>query len=271
MTLHAYYARHAARGASWVTCYSDASYSHQKKHASYSLWLKCEQGQLDRFEDCPPEIQDINAAELFAMLSGARLAIATWEGVGGIVLCTDSMNAIKMCHPNARPHRREDFRLLQAEFVAIRQKVEIRTKHVKGHQQGDRLSPAAWVNRKVDRQARSFMRDKEYREMSERMHWAKVLKPIRDAGKGGIALLDLADALAVSRSPVEPGLVQAIALLKEQHKIKEALGKAKNGTPCTVLIDLGFEEDHSLRAEHARKDEIERKGEPKGIPDYLKE
>jgi len=139
----------------WVTCYCDASFNPITKKASYACWIKTFLGKKEIEGICPDWVTDNNLAELFAIYTGVRYALKVWNTrVIGVVVCSDSEEAIRLTWPWTAKHRLENFAKIQTDLDALRTQygIEIRTKHIKGHQalQG---SKQKYVNRLVDKKA----------------------------------------------------------------------------------------------------------------------
>jgi len=65
-------------------------------------------------------------------------------------------------------------------------------------------------------------------QLTKEIHWARVLKEIKEAGPEGIAEYDLAEKF--DREPGDHGLSLTLDRLKRQGKIRIALGRSKSTT-----------------------------------------
>lgn len=143
----------------WVTLYTDAN-----PHA-WGAYARADAVLCRRNPDhLEPRVEgkgvfdasplDMTLAECRAILEGYKMVLNYWEGVKGIGVRTDSQAAIKVLIFGAKPHRREDLRLVQEEARDIlKGSIKSRLRWVKGHQDPYLGSVQAWLNHRVDRHA----------------------------------------------------------------------------------------------------------------------
>ncbi len=140
----------------WVTLYTDASYDGNQ--AGWGVWVRHAQGRIVEKGRCPSGIQDSNAAELYAILMGAKIVLEQVHPIArvtGLLVNSDSQTALEIVKFGARPPRRVDFAQLQKAIVEPldAENIRRRCKWVKAHQKSQ--DTRSWLNNAVDRLAGS--------------------------------------------------------------------------------------------------------------------
>lgn len=140
----------------WVTCYTDASYSHEG--AGWGVWLRSIPGRVVRRGACPGYVRSANEAEMAAIFAALYLARKTWGGaVRGLLVHTDSQAAITFLGTEplaARLRRRSPgIERLRGKILAFSAEhgIELDLRWVKGHQKTN--TTRAFLNAACDRLA----------------------------------------------------------------------------------------------------------------------
>lgn len=137
----------------WVTAYTDASFVRDR--GGWSVWLRSERGRIVRSGECPGHICDSMCAELWAVIQAVEISISEWkDSVKGIQLNMDCISLCDRFWPWSRSFARHDLEALRMQVVETIKKADIRvrTKHVKGHSNGDGIR--TYLNQQVDRMSR---------------------------------------------------------------------------------------------------------------------
>jgi ribonuclease HI len=137
----------------WVTCYTDASYVFKTKTAAYAFWLKSDKGRVKFSGCCPGWVADSNSAEAYAIYAALKRAVEEWPETDGVLVVSDCDAAIRLCWPWSKDSKSTCLRTVRKLIRSVKSRsgVDIRTRHVKGHQKNSTQS--AWLNNWCDEQA----------------------------------------------------------------------------------------------------------------------
>jgi hypothetical protein len=75
-----------------------------------------EKGRIVTKGLCPPEIRDINVAELYAAKIGIETAVREWSPVTGVQINSDNRIVCTSLYPWSDTHRNKDIRAIQDEI-----------------------------------------------------------------------------------------------------------------------------------------------------------
>lgn len=135
----------------WVTLYSDASL--REGISGWGVWLRSERGRIVEKGRCDDWVNDINAAELFAVYKALELTVAAWPETKGMQVNTDNQVVLRSLWPWSPAHSHPTIKRAQdlVRELLKKHEIRVRTKHVKSHQKGDDVR--SWLNNRCDKLA----------------------------------------------------------------------------------------------------------------------
>ena len=121
-----------------VTIYTDASFSHTQKDASYACWIKCNLGTVKHCDVIPFLCECPNHAEMYGICKSVVYALGKWgDEVSTIFINTDSQFSIKVITGEWYRTRKSAYVNLGSNLVDwVKENypnVTIRCKYVKAH------------------------------------------------------------------------------------------------------------------------------------------
>lgn len=132
----------------WVTIYTDASGT-----GGWAAWVRCSlPPYLLTLTGTHPHQNDSTAMEAYGILEATKATIATWSGVDGLRITTDSQAAIRLLQSRHSKTRNKALRAIKAEFNTITQGKWVKLVWKKGHCSD--TSKQTWVNNWCDSNAR---------------------------------------------------------------------------------------------------------------------
>ena len=161
-------------GRDIVTVFADASFDHEYGIGAYAFWIKGPDGlKVEKSGVLRDEIGASSEAETLALANGIIIAARAMAGRPNgirIVCASDCLHAIRALDPHGEPPSMRanevKARRLVTELVADKT-VEVRLRHVRGHQKGG--GPRGWVNNWCDTQARAEMEKARGQRVAYRM------------------------------------------------------------------------------------------------------
>lgn len=135
----------------WVTLYTDAAYSHDDGSAGWGIWARSELGRIVKHGKAPTWIDDVNAAEIYAIVTGVGLIVEAWPDVVGVQVNTDSSTALRAVAGKPTNGKTIERCARMLEDLIEKYKIVLRGKHVRAHGRGKDVR--TWLNNAVDRLA----------------------------------------------------------------------------------------------------------------------
>ena len=156
----------------WVTACTDAGWR-EDVGATWGIWLRCEAGRVvlkssdhERLRP-PPWIAGPHAAELAAIFAAVKTAVEKWKDVQGILVISDSQNALNWLRGKGIPAKgTPEARLVDLiQRTADKFNLTMRYRWVRGHQGKDARegSTPAYLNHQVDRLATQAREEEMWR------------------------------------------------------------------------------------------------------------
>ena len=139
----------------WVTIYTDASYSREKRYAAIAYYIRSDQGLIQHSEPIAfKKTRDNNEAEMIAIERAILRCINAWgQSVQGIQINTDSLASRDVLKFQAKKSGK--YSKIQERVNSIRESkgFRLRIKHVLAHQTDDNVR--TWLNNWCDQKAKS--------------------------------------------------------------------------------------------------------------------
>lgn len=137
-----------------VHLYTDGSMDVAAGKGGWAAWIQLtDSKRIVQYGACPKYVKQSNHAELFAIYSGVKLALAEWKDeITAFRICSDSESALRHVRrgPLRCPTRDRVMLRLRGKIHELLTGYQIIPEHVKGHQDPD-LSYDHFVNNQVDK------------------------------------------------------------------------------------------------------------------------
>jgi ribonuclease HI len=140
----------------FATIYTDASGGivNEKQTYSYSYYVKCDKGVISGQGIIEEFCEDINKAEMFAIVQGIKNALKKFSNINRILVVTDSISAQYSLWKGSKKAKYQN---IIEEFKSLERKVDkIMIKWTKGHRHD--CSDRAYLNNRCDLKANSAIR-----------------------------------------------------------------------------------------------------------------